>query len=60
MPQGVQDFQFSITPFSATPNCGSYANTWSYSGFNNSNGDDLSPAVDFIYIKSTTGSIFVS
>jgi hypothetical protein len=56
----VSDSYFSITPFSATLNCGAYANTWTYIGYNNSDGRALNQATDLIGVDSTTGSIFVS
>jgi hypothetical protein len=49
-----------IAPFSATLNCGSYANTWTYAGFDNTDNHLLNNTTDFMSVDSTTGSIFVS
>ena len=56
----MSDSYFSITPFSATLNCGAYANTWTYIGYNNSDGRALNQATDLIGVDPTTGTIFVS
>ena len=49
----------SITPFSATLNCGSYATIWRYTGVDNSDGRALK-ATDLMSVDSSTGTIFVS
>ena len=56
----MSDSYFPITPFSATQNCGAYANTWTYIGYNNSDGRALDQATDLIGVASTNGTIFVS
>ena len=56
----MSDSSFPITPFSATLNCGSYSNTWTYIGYNNSDGKALDQATDLIGVDSATGAIFVS
>jgi hypothetical protein len=50
----------SITPFSATLNCGSYATIWTYTGVDNSDGRALAIATDLMSVDSATGTIFVS
>ena len=60
MIQGVTDQIFQITPFSATINCGSYDNKWTYTGIDNSDGHLLDIDKDFIKIDSKTGSLMVS
>jgi hypothetical protein len=56
----VSDSYFSVTPFSATQNCGEYANTWTYTGYDNSDAHALNQATDLIEVDSTNGKIFVS
>ncbi len=56
----MSDSFFSITPFSASLNCGSYANTWTYIGYNNSDGKALDQVTHLIGVDSATGTIFVS
>ena len=51
---------FPITRFSATINCGSNSNTWTYSGVDNSDGHSLNYANDKISVDSYTGKISVS
>ena len=54
------DKYFPIKPFNASVNCGNYANSWTYSGYNNTNGNQLVSSTDLIDVNSTTGEIFVS
>jgi hypothetical protein len=56
----VFDSYFPITPFSATLNCGEFANTWTYIGYNKSDGGALNLATDLIGVHPMTGIIFVS
>jgi hypothetical protein len=60
MTQGVSQQSFSITPFSATNNCGPYSNTWTYTGVDNSDGHLLEIGTDLIKVDSKAGSIIVS
>jgi hypothetical protein len=39
---------------------GGYANTWTYTGYNNTNGNILNKTTDLVGVNQTTGSIFVS
>ena len=44
----------------ATINCGSYPNTWKYTGYDNSDGHALNQATDLIGVDSSNGTIYVS
>ena len=49
--QGVSDWLFPITPFSAILNCGSYATTWTYTGVDYSTGNPLEVGTDLIRVN---------
>jgi hypothetical protein len=54
------DQYFPIKPFNASVNCGNYANSWTYSGYNNTDGNQLDSSSGLINVNSTTGEIFLS
>lgn len=49
--------KFEITPFSASVNCGTLTNTWTYKGIDLSDGQELDPSVDLISVHPSQGSI---
>lgn len=57
---GIKDQVLPITAYSATVNCGTMTNTWTYSAVDNSTGNALSYATDLISVDATTGSIKVA
>jgi hypothetical protein len=56
----ANDQFFPIKPFNINLNCRNYANNWAYSGYNNTNGNQLVSSTDLIDVNSSTGEIFVS
>jgi hypothetical protein len=50
----------AITPFSATVNCGSLLNTWTYTGVDLADGQVLDIATKLMSISSSSGAITVA
>jgi hypothetical protein len=49
-----------IDPYSATVNCGSIQNTWTYSGIDMDDGLAVDATLDLITINPTSGAITVN
>ncbi len=53
------DSNLSISPFSATVNCGTLTNSWTYKGVYMHNGLILEPKFDYITVDQNLGTIQV-
>jgi hypothetical protein len=60
LPSNFKTGSFGITPYSATLNCGSLSNTWTYSGLDMADGLKVDASANSITVNPSSGAITVS